>query len=58
MKVYRISALQGQISFKKNIEADTYQDAKNKFYNEISKTNYSFPYIQPDIVIENISRRY
>jgi hypothetical protein len=58
MQVYKISSTQGQISFKKNIKASSYQDAKNKFYNEINKTNNSFPYIHPDIEIENIFRRY
>ncbi len=58
MQVYKISATQGQISFNKSIKADSYQDAKNKFYNEINKNNYSFPYIQPDVFIDNIFRRY
>lgn len=58
MHIYRISANQANISFKKTIKAFSYQDAKNKFYNEINKSNISFPYIYPEVEIVNINRRY
>ena len=56
MFVYRISAIQGQISFKKTVRAHSYNDAKSKFMLEENKNNRSFPYIAPNIVIESIFR--
>ena len=61
MKVYNIYATQGNISFKQYIKADTYSEAKIKFANVLNecRKNHSFPYIQPDVKIDNIiSRRY
>ena len=59
MKIYRISATQGQISFKKDIEANSMASAKNKFYNlEHKYDSYSsFGYMEP-IGIKSITRRY
>ena len=57
MKVYRITGLQGKISFKQNIQANDYQDGKNKFINNNKKfDSYSTFKTPPDIIIENIQR--
>lgn len=56
IRIYRISAIQKEISFKQNIKADSYQDAKNKFYNEINKIDDGFLKFPPDIEIENVYR--
>lgn len=59
MKVYRISATQSNVSFSQNIEAFTYQDAENKFYNQNKKLeSYSFPFYIDDLKITKITRRY
>ena len=58
MNIYRISAMQGQVSFRKTIKADTYEEARKKFNIEINKNNMSFPYIQPELDIVNINKRY
>lgn len=59
MKVYSISAIQGQISFKKEVSAISYIDARNKFYNEEHRFNSynTFSYVEP-IFIKSITRRY
>lgn len=58
MKIYRISATQGNVSFNKSIKANSYQDARNKFKIDNNKNNISFPFIEPEIDIEEITRRY
>ena len=55
MKVYRITGSQGKISFKQNIQANDYQDAKNKFINSNKKfDSYSTFKTPPDIIIDDI----
>ena len=58
MKIFRINATQGNISFKKSIKADSYQDARNKFMLDSNKNNRSFPFVEPNTEIEEITRRY
>lgn len=58
MNIYKISAIQGSISFKSTIYANSFQDARNKLVIQNSKNNMSFPYVQPEVVIESIFRRY
>lgn len=57
MKIYRITGSQGKISFKQNIQANDYQDAKNKFINSNKKfDSYSTFATPPDIIINRIER--
>lgn len=58
MNIYRITATQDTFIFTQNIKADSYQDARNKFKNNISKKNFSFPYIQPEVDVTKITKRY
>lgn len=58
MRIYRISANIGQISFTKTIKADTYQDARNKFMLDNKKSNEVFPFTSPEVDITKITRRY
>lgn len=58
MRIYRIGAKEENVTFVKRIKADSCQDAKNKFKNEINKNNMSFPYIYPEGEIDVISRLF
>jgi hypothetical protein len=58
MNIYKINTTQSQISFKKTIKADTYENVRRKFDIEINKNNISFPYIQPEIEITKNTKRY
>lgn len=56
MQVYRISATKGNISFTQTIKADSYLHAKNKFM--LNNRKYVFPDVQPELIINSITRRY
>ena len=58
MKIYRINATQGSISFSQNIKALSYDDAKNKFKLQNSKSASFYPYAFPDLEINKITKRY
>ena len=56
MRIYKISATQGNISFTQTIKADSYKHARAKFMLQNNKQDIAF--FQPEVVIEKITRRY
>jgi len=54
MKIYRISATQGNISFKQDIRAISSQDAINKFKIDIGENNNIFMASYDNVNIDSI----
>ena len=59
MRIYRISATKGNISFTQSIKADSYVHARAKFNIENNKyTSFSYLYPEDKVFIDKITRRY
>ena len=59
MRIYKISATQGNVFFTQSIKADSYKHAREKFEIENNKNTNSFCTFPDDkAIIDKITRRY